>query len=95
MGWVEQRAQGVVGDGPAVRGVCDEGQPGLGRPGVLVSAAFVAAAGHGRYGFSCLTADWDQGVSGILPDSGPGEPPRLVSDADGSPSPPGQEMRAE
>ena len=32
MGWLEQRAQGVVGDGPAVRGVCDEGQPGLGRP---------------------------------------------------------------
>ena len=47
----EQFAQGVVGDGPAVCRVRDEGQPGLGRPGVAVSEVFVEAAGHGRYGF--------------------------------------------
>ena len=48
---VQQLAQGVVGDGPALGGLGDEGQPGLGRPGVLVPAVFVEAVGHGRYGF--------------------------------------------
>ena len=47
----EQRAQGVVGGGPALGGLGDEGQPGLCRPGVFVPAVFVEAAGHGRYGF--------------------------------------------
>ena len=46
----EQRAQSVVGGGAAVGRVCDEGQPGLCRPGVFVPAFFVEAAGHGRYG---------------------------------------------
>ncbi len=78
----EQHSQGVVGDGPAVRRVCDEGQPGLGRPGVFVPAVFVEAAGYGRYGFSCLTADW-------------GSHRDLSVTLGGSPSPSGQEMRAE
>ena len=47
----EQRSQGVVGGGPALGGLGDEGQPGLCRPGVFVPAVFVEAAGHGRYGF--------------------------------------------
>ena len=47
----EQRAQGVVGGGPALGGLGDEGQPGLCRPGVFVPAVFVEAVGNGRYGF--------------------------------------------
>ena len=80
MGWLrEQFAQGVVGDGPAVRRVCDEGHLGLGRPGVFVPSFFIEAAGHGRYGF---LAGVRMGITlcpGILPASGPGEPPGPVS----------------
>ena len=78
----EQLTQGVVGDGTAVRRVCDEGlgPTAWARPGVFVPAVFVEAAGQlAGKGFLLECGLGSKVCPGILPGSGPGEPPGPVS----------------
>ena len=75
----EQRSQGAVGGGPALGGLGDEGQPGPVPTGRICSCGLRRSGGAWPVRVSCLSADWDNGVAGILPGSGPGEPPGAVS----------------
>ena len=75
----EQRAQGVVGGGAAVGWPGRRGPARPGPTGRTCSCGLRRSGGAWPVRVSCLSADGDYAVSGILPASGPGEPPGAVS----------------